>query len=194
MRTTSALRLPSGLGEEVPSHVIIDFRLVVLLLLNGFALTAVLLLRGLQSNRDQFALPWTRAPTRENGQGRQQMGKEKLTRLTSAREHGDRREQKSPAHRRGYRDELSRHFARWCHQVYSSRRSCSRFLRSAVDRRGKGGERKLRIKKYSRAQVPLVSLYTCARLQLSVSQSSLLSRPSTRRKGQPRRRRLRSLE
>lgn len=43
MRSMSALRLLFGFRKEVPSHVIVDIRLLVLLLLKGFAAAAVFL-------------------------------------------------------------------------------------------------------------------------------------------------------
>jgi len=54
VRTLHALSLFLCLGEEVAIHVIIDFRFLILLLLNGFAVTAMLLLLGLQSSENQF--------------------------------------------------------------------------------------------------------------------------------------------
>jgi len=54
VRTAGALGLFPSLGEEISSHVIIDFRFLVLLILNGFAMTAMLLLLGLQSSGNKF--------------------------------------------------------------------------------------------------------------------------------------------
>ena len=47
MRSMSALRLLFGFRKEVPSHVIVDIRLLVLLFLKGFTVAAVLLLFSL---------------------------------------------------------------------------------------------------------------------------------------------------
>lgn len=54
VRTAGALGLFPSLGEEISSHVIIDFHFLVLLILSGFAMTAMLLLLSLQPSEKKF--------------------------------------------------------------------------------------------------------------------------------------------
>jgi len=73
VRTLHAPSLFLCLGEEVAIHVIIDFRFLILLVLNGFAVTAMLLLLGLRSDENQFrdsAETGRSDVTRKKGQGR----------------------------------------------------------------------------------------------------------------------------
>ena len=76
----SALRLLFGFRKEVPSHVIVDIRLFVLLLLKGFAVAAVLLLFSLscgEAKNEAGHSTETHDPTKRDSPRRQKKKKKK---------------------------------------------------------------------------------------------------------------------